>query len=609
MQQSSSNNDAGSSSAANKEQPIKEDITSQCLSLLSRKDDTSRLVGLAALHSIINRVSNPAEILDQCTKVLSPNFLDRLLGTGASSTQSVTQAKDMVELAINILNVFALTLPNANENQFLVNRAPKLIEVIPSCSDLTIATILQILLICSTGIAGAKKILEAEKLTTLVDLCATNDNAGQILQHALHRFTDDRIQSKEYLQRLLPMICVKLERCPRAEKASILSLLGDLLIRTPTEYLPADQSWASSVYNALSPLIFAAPNSTERRHITIVIAALLNAYPPSLLFSPPFPARTVQLLLQLTTIDLRASFPSLSEQLASPNYPVTSQRLAASFDIISSFITFLISSEDFSAISLEPESLLKLRNDIGETFGLTTEFLRDRWDAVYTGSSGLEPEADPDAPKSLTWDAPSMTGPEKDPLVMAAMRALGIWLKEDEGLRKECGGLVDVFLGLWTKGKDAGVDYRPWILAAFSGVLEEKHGREMFKENKGWKVLWDDLKEGVKMQGEEARQIVLEEAGVLERYAVQEKVVDESWAREAVKIAEKSMDVETVVMVATLAVGLVVCVRETSKNALREETVGLMCRLKQIEEMLSRTAKEDDVILEFTRDALLGLSM
>lgn len=246
---------------------------------------------------------------------------------------------------------------------------------------------------------------------------------------------------------------------------------------------------------------------------------------------------------------------------------------------------------------------------MGETFGLTTEFLRDRWDAVYTGSCGLEPEADPDAPKSLTWDAPSMRGPEKDPLVMAAMRALGIWLKEDEGLQKECGGLVDVFLGLWTKGKEAGVDYRPWILAGFSGVLEEKHGREMFKENQGWKVLWEDLKEGTKMQGEEARQIVLEEARVLESYVVQEKVVDEGWAREAVKVAEKSMDVETVVMVATLAVGLVVCVRETSKNALREETTGLVDRLKQIEEMLSRTAKEDDIILEHTRDALLGLSM
>ena len=113
------------------------------------------------------------------------------------------------------------------------------------------------------------------------------------------------------------------------------------------------------------------------------------------------------------------------------------------------------------------------------------------------------------------------------------MRALAFWLREDESLREEAGGIVDVFLGLWTRGPEAGVDYRPWIVAAFEGVVKERHGREVFVQLKAWRVVWEDLKCNVDDEAE--HQLALEEARVLETFVRAEEFSDGTWARELVK--------------------------------------------------------------------------
>lgn len=52
--------------------------------------------------------------------------------TGVSGQKSEEEARDMVELAVNVLNAFALSLPDAEENKSLVGRVPALIAVIPN---------------------------------------------------------------------------------------------------------------------------------------------------------------------------------------------------------------------------------------------------------------------------------------------------------------------------------------------------------------------------------------------------------------------------------------------------------------------------------------------
>jgi len=59
-----------------------EELISQCLSLLSQNDDTSRFVGLAMVLSISTHVSDPTSVFQRCAATLKPSFLDRLLRAG-----------------------------------------------------------------------------------------------------------------------------------------------------------------------------------------------------------------------------------------------------------------------------------------------------------------------------------------------------------------------------------------------------------------------------------------------------------------------------------------------------------------------------------------------
>ena len=173
--------------------------------------------------------------------------------------------------------------------------------------------------------------------------------------------------------------------------------------------------------------------------------------------------------------------------------------------------------DSLESISIDPNTLLKLRGEIGETFSLTNGFLRDRWDAAYAGTAGYEMDISddgtskrrkPDEPLNLTWDTKAIEGGTiRDPLVISAVRALSLWLREDDSLRKEASGLMDLFLGLWKQsievshhssalipGGVVGVDYRLWLIGALEGTLCEKRGREEFQKQGGWEYIWSDIK-------------------------------------------------------------------------------------------------------------------
>lgn len=61
--------------------PADSQTVEQCLGFLSRKDDTSRFVGLAILSSLLTHLQDPA-VLVRCWEALDPRFLDRLLKAG-----------------------------------------------------------------------------------------------------------------------------------------------------------------------------------------------------------------------------------------------------------------------------------------------------------------------------------------------------------------------------------------------------------------------------------------------------------------------------------------------------------------------------------------------
>ncbi len=210
------------------------------------------------------------------------------------------------------------------------------------------------------------------------------------------------------------------------------------------------------------------------------------------------------LLINLLLIDIRSSFPTLLANLNSAEYPSISQRLAAAFDVISSFIGFLVRSLDDkggSEISISPDLLLKLRKDIAETMSLAIEYLRDRWDASIAGTSGLHPSARTGTAATsegtrltLTWES-KKDSVNADPIILAGIRALAIWIREDENenLRNETAGLMDMLVELYKSSSEGALDFRYPILLALEGIIVTEEGLDAFLGQDGWQVVFEDL--------------------------------------------------------------------------------------------------------------------
>lgn len=78
--------ESGGDNAESSQQLVAADsqTVEQCLSFLSRKDDTSRFVGLAMLSSFLTHIQD-RQVLIRCWEALDPRFLDRLLKSGTST--------------------------------------------------------------------------------------------------------------------------------------------------------------------------------------------------------------------------------------------------------------------------------------------------------------------------------------------------------------------------------------------------------------------------------------------------------------------------------------------------------------------------------------------
>lgn len=193
------------------------------------------------------------------------------------------------------------------------------------------------------------------------------------------------------------------------------------------------------------------------------------------------------LFITMLVIDIRSTIPSLQEKLHSEDYLATSERLGRAYDIVSAFIGFLIQSLDlmsgddhfsnhYGSVGPMPvDLLLKLRTNISETMSLTIEHLRDRYDSSTAGTAGLHPAArssiDRSSPLLIAWD--TSNGMFADPLTLSQLRTLSLWLRDEENdaLRKEAAGVMDVLLALYQYNGEQ--DFRYPVLVALEVCLSE----------------------------------------------------------------------------------------------------------------------------------------
>lgn len=203
-------------------------------------------------------------------------------------------------------------------------------------------------------------------------------------------------------------------------------------------------------------------------------------------------------------IDIKSTASTILEKLNQASYPQIARRIASAFDVVAFFIGYLVrclEDESIETFPMSPDSLLKLRKAISETMSVVMELLRDRWDATFAGAMGLHPDARATKTETvtgshdtLTWDS-MVSSADEDPLTLSAIRALALWLREDdnETLQKEATGLTDMFVDLYRNSSSTDLDFRSAILVGFEALLARESGRDLFLSNGGWAVLTKDL--------------------------------------------------------------------------------------------------------------------
>jgi len=263
----------------------------------------------------------------------------------------------------------------------------------------------------------------------------------------------------------------------------------------------------------------AASAAKNRQALVLLTATLFHLYPSkvsALIFngarkqdSSSESKPQSYLFVKLLLIDIRSSVPSLLAILNSPEYPSTSARIAGSYDIVSSFIGFLVQSLDegednavtpSAPFPLSPSELLQLRVDTSQVMSLTIENIRDRFDASVAGAAGLDTStrlhsAGPSNPSlAISWQSSEVSMAE-DPLTLSQLRTLALWLREDDNdaLREEAAGIMDVLLFLY--GEKGALDFRSPILIALEGISTVPEGVEAFLRTEGWEVLVEDLRQ------------------------------------------------------------------------------------------------------------------
>ncbi|RFU29995.1 hypothetical protein B7463_g6371, partial [Scytalidium lignicola] len=488
----------------------------QLQALLKAKDDTSRFVGLALLKSMLDNrkdlIENPSEVC-RLWQSISPKFLDRLLRAQIAGNGSKEEARDMVDLAVAVLHAFTIILPNDIRRQDrLIKRIVPLINAIVQSSKSSTELILQTLLTLVSQVEGALELMKLDNWSPLIEIALEHPLVLDIISYTWMNASTVNSESSN-VRRSIDLVMPNLLLVFRGTDAvTFLNFSANFIRSTQLDIFSQTPKWLQPLTDMIHKLVTTRPTADSRSAYTQLAAVILQQFPetsPDLLFrddstgqkdKKPFSYLFINLLL----VDLRTSFPTLLEKLNSPEYPDISQRLIAAFDIISSFIGFLVRSlydESGSVpIQMPPDLLLTLRKTIAETMSLTIEYFRDRWDASIAGAAGLHPnsrakpsEAGGDR-LTLTWDSKTYNVKE-DPLILAGIRSLSIWIREDENenLRKESAGLMDMFIGLYETSSSEVLDFRYPILLALEGIIMTEDGVESFLNQEGWHIIFQDL--------------------------------------------------------------------------------------------------------------------
>ncbi|KAK6067677.1 hypothetical protein SCUP234_10396 [Seiridium cupressi] len=484
--------------------------------LLKAKDDTSRFVGLALLKSTLDaseELRSDQSVVDALWCSISPKFLDRLIRTGSKPGSKQTDTREMLDLAVNVIYIFTALLPGDSKSKSkLVDRAPLLVDAVLQSSEETTDFILKTLLtIVSSSSEGSSAFGAVDDWSPLVEIAPKQPMVLSILAWSwINGINSDRTAAATRINDTIGALCASYKG---TDGVTLLDFLSKLLSRLDSDLIPKNPPWLGTVVTFIHNLAASKPTAAGREAYTNSAANLLVTYGDTasdMVFQDIFKSSKSlpYLFMSLILIDIRSSLPNLLENLNRTDYPATSERITSGLIILSFFINRLLQmieradSEDVFT-DVQPDLLLKLRDSVIETLSLVMEYLRDRWDAAIAGAQGLHPEARSGVThtasgsmKALPWDSKHESASE-DRLLLAALKSLGDWLREDDAptLRNEATNLIDLLMDLYesTSAARVGVATRPLVLGVLDGIIKENDGVQALLDHNGWTILSKDL--------------------------------------------------------------------------------------------------------------------
>lgn len=173
-----------SPSADGPENPIA--ALDQIIFLLQAKDDTRRFVGLSLLRTLLDKHESlrddPAVIL-RCWNAIPTNFLKRLLKARPTEQRSQDEAKNMVTLAVSVIQAFT-TLLDAQEleNERMAALCGSLVAALSVTAEDTQTLALQALHRIGGGAKGALIISQLDGLGALVSMALESDLALDVVK-------------------------------------------------------------------------------------------------------------------------------------------------------------------------------------------------------------------------------------------------------------------------------------------------------------------------------------------------------------------------------------------------------------------------------------------
>lgn len=284
-----------------------------------------------------------------------------------------------------------------------------------------------------------------------------------------------------------------------------------LQVFTIQQVLPPSPSWLSSLA-ALIRQNCLNRGWTLKVPTVLLTASLLHIFPTeftNLLFNgsstslvSPDSKPVSYLFIKLLLIEIRDAIPEVRGGVGFDNLSAL-DGLAASYDIISAFIGFLIHLLDEedpppdldneinqpSASPFPPSLLLQLRADISEVMSLTIENVRDRLENSTFHATSLLLIA------PSVSETTSSTPTQENTLTVAQIRTLALWLREDdnEALRKEAAPIAKIMLDLYGIESEQMLEFRSPVLIALEAIVNVPEGVEAFLAADGWVVLSGDL--------------------------------------------------------------------------------------------------------------------